>query len=152
MSVLHCLACQHESPPTAKFCSECGGQLNLMLCRQCDAINERAWQHCYNCGVELTGQVAHPPHTLLVPVKSKSAARRMRTSRIVVSLLAFAPMAGLAFYLYTQPDLNGGEVHVGKLPTPSDRRLDAGAAAADASTAKTRASVVPVSTSQQRVQ
>jgi double zinc ribbon protein len=172
MSVLQCLACQHESPATAKFCSECGGQLNLKLCKQCEAINERAWQRCYNCGAEFAAQpiashlraaepapldvrVAHPPFSSLVPVTRKpSAAHSMRRSRTLVCALAFATMAGLAFYLYRQPNLNPNVMHsvrstpgqpsVGSLPAASVTRVDAGAAAADLSPAKTKAAVVPV--------
>jgi hypothetical protein len=172
MSVLQCLACQHESPATAKFCSECGGQLNLKLCKQCEAINERAWQRCYNCGAEFAAQpiasqlrvaepappdvrVAHPPSSSLVPVTRKpSAARPMRTSRTLVCVLAFATIAGLAFYLYRQPNLNPNVMHsgrstpgqpnVGSLPAASVTRVDAGPAAADLSPAKTTASMVPV--------
>ena len=141
MSVLECLACQHESPATAKFCSECGGQLNLKLCKQCEAINERAWQRCHKCGAEFAAQpTAHP-----------SEARRVRRSRAVVSVLAFGTMTGLGLYLYTEPSLNGDQMRVGRLPAPSATRLDAGAAAVDVSTAKTQASVVPVATSKQRV-
>jgi hypothetical protein len=153
MSVVQCLACQHESPATAKFCSDCGGQLNLTLCQQCEAINERAWQRCYDCGAELITQLGvYPPFSSLVPVTSKpSAARRMRTWRTLVSVLAFATIAGLAVYVYTQPNLNGDQMRVGGLPAPSATRVEAAAAPVDVSTAKTQASVVPVTTSKQRV-
>ena len=125
MSVVQCLACQHESPATAKFCSECGGQLNLKLCKQCDAINERAWQRCHNCGAEFAGAAVAQP-------------RSLRRLRALISVLAFGAIAGLAFYLYTEPNLNSSEVQVGRLPP-----------AVGISAAK--ASAVPVSTSQQRV-
>lgn len=82
MSALQCcLACQHESPATAKFCSECGGQLNL------------------NFG------------TQFAVTRKPSEARPMRTSRTLVGVVALAMMAGLAFYLYRQPSLNPNVMH-----------------------------------------
>jgi len=50
MLVSQCLFCDHDNPPGAKFCNECGSPLHLRPCWQCNAINDVASESCYKCG------------------------------------------------------------------------------------------------------
>jgi ribosomal protein L40E len=51
-----CRFCGHVNPDGAKYCNECGSQLNLKPCRLCDAINDVAAEHCHKCGAALPEQ------------------------------------------------------------------------------------------------
>lgn len=53
-----CRFCGHVNPDGAKYCNECGSQLNLKPCRLCDAINDVAAEHCHKCGAALPEQSA----------------------------------------------------------------------------------------------
>lgn len=59
-----CRFCGHINPDGAKYCNECGTQLNLRPCRLCDAINDVAADHCHKCGAALPEQ----PAPALAPV------------------------------------------------------------------------------------
>ena len=51
-----CRFCGHANPDGAKYCNECGSQLNLRPCRLCDAINDVAADYCHKCGAALPAQ------------------------------------------------------------------------------------------------
>ena len=44
-----CRRCQHENPPTAKFCLECGTRLAL-ICSNCATELPAEAKYCFNCG------------------------------------------------------------------------------------------------------
>jgi ribosomal protein L40E len=64
-----CRFCGHINPDGAKYCNECGTQLNLRPCRLCDAINDVAADHCHKCGAALPEQ----PAPALAPVAAAAA-------------------------------------------------------------------------------
>jgi ribosomal protein L40E len=64
-----CRFCGHVNPDGAKYCNECGTQLNLRPCRLCDAINDVAADHCHKCGAALPEQ----PAPALAPVAAAAA-------------------------------------------------------------------------------
>ena len=53
MSLFHCRFCDHDNPPDARFCNECGSPLYLKPCPQCEAVNDSASPQCYQCGAAL---------------------------------------------------------------------------------------------------
>jgi ribosomal protein L40E len=178
MFALQCLSCEHNNPVGAKFCAECGSQLNLKLCKHCEAINERTWQRCHSCGTEFLAQsmadqpggaepagapdlrMANVPSPSPVPSpRKRSAAARVRTSRTLVPTLLLAAIAGLAYYLYHQPSagpsaiglvrIAPGQANPGGTPAPSVAVTTAGKGAANASGTVATTSALPVSSSQQ---
>ena len=58
MSLFHCRFCDHDNPPDARFCNECGSPLYLKPCPQCEAVNESTATQCYQCGAALPKQDA----------------------------------------------------------------------------------------------
>jgi len=64
-----CRFCGHVNPDGARYCNECGSQLNLKPCRLCDAINDVAAEHCHKCGAALPEQSA----PALAPVAAAAA-------------------------------------------------------------------------------
>jgi class 3 adenylate cyclase len=50
---MRCPSCQHENPPSQKFCGECGGRL-LLVCRACGHANQGEHKFCGECGASLT--------------------------------------------------------------------------------------------------
>jgi ribosomal protein L40E len=109
---LQCLFCNHDNPVEAKYCMECGSQMNLKLCKQCEAINGRTAPSCHNCrGAFPPERVAKRPETGYpitegVPSSTRSphtrsgdAARPWRMFSLV-SILIFA---GITYLLYRQP-------------------------------------------------
>jgi ribosomal protein L40E len=52
-----CLFCDHENPPDARFCNDCGSPVDMQACNACGAINKRTSSHCYKCGGALTSTV-----------------------------------------------------------------------------------------------
>ena len=46
---MQCVGCQHENPPPAKFCLECGGRLAL-TCSKCRAELPGSAKFCSSCG------------------------------------------------------------------------------------------------------
>ena len=119
MHALTCPDCQHEVPAAAKFCSECGSQLNLKLCPHCEAVNERHWQSCHACGEDLLAQPSAEPlpsAPSFAPVQASSseasfspppaAPRRARflTARTMAFVWLATVIAGAAtIYLYRPP-------------------------------------------------
>jgi class 3 adenylate cyclase len=51
---MNCSACQHDNPPAAKFCLECGGRLNL-TCPSCGVPLPAKAKFCLECGAALVG-------------------------------------------------------------------------------------------------
>lgn len=106
---LQCLFCDHDNPVAAKYCMECGSQLNLKLCMQCEAINDRTAQRCHNCGIAFPARPATEksrtaePATEAVPLSGRSgkASRTWRTLSLISALM----LAGIAYFLYRQPGL-----------------------------------------------
>jgi len=69
-----CRFCGHVKRDGARYCNECGSQLNLKPCRLCDAINDVAAEHCHKCGAALPGQSA--PVTAAAAFSGAFAPRR----------------------------------------------------------------------------
>jgi len=45
-----CRFCRHSNPDGAKFCNECGAQVSLKPCPECEAVNAVAAPQCHQCG------------------------------------------------------------------------------------------------------
>lgn len=50
-----CRFCEHENPANSNFCSQCGGQLNLLACPRCGAVSDITAESCYQCHGPLSG-------------------------------------------------------------------------------------------------
>ncbi len=50
---MKCPRCQHETPPDAEFCPECGAKL-VVPCAQCGTPNGPGHKFCKKCGQPLT--------------------------------------------------------------------------------------------------
>jgi hypothetical protein len=174
MPALQCLTCEHDNPVEAKFCSECGWQLNLRLCKQCEAINERSWQRCHSCATELgvdsfipkaAAAMPEAPHIRMAPLPSEppprkhSLATHIPSPRLLVSALLLAALATFGYSLYRQPGANPhaieasrnapGGANVGNATVVSVVPAAASVEAVDASVIKPAASVSPVRKSRQ---
>ncbi|MBI2750163.1 MAG: AAA family ATPase [Burkholderiales bacterium] len=57
---MQCSRCQHENPPQAKFCPECGARLAL-ACFKCRAELPAAAKFCLECGHPVAAQSANQP-------------------------------------------------------------------------------------------
>jgi class 3 adenylate cyclase/tetratricopeptide (TPR) repeat protein len=57
---MQCGQCQHANPPGARFCSQCGGRLELR-CGACGHANAPGSRFCNECGEPLTATAAAPP-------------------------------------------------------------------------------------------
>jgi Double zinc ribbon len=44
-----CHFCGHDNPGGSRFCNYCGSPLHLKACPQCEAVNDRAADHCSQC-------------------------------------------------------------------------------------------------------
>jgi class 3 adenylate cyclase len=56
---MNCPSCQHENPPAAKFCLECGGRLALS-CAKCGVQLPPGAKFCLECGASLDTRVLSP--------------------------------------------------------------------------------------------
>ena len=90
MTLARCRYCEHENPADAKFCSSCGGALNLAphlaSCPRCGTVNPITAKVCCWCSDQLPGRKALP-HT---------------RSRVVVGAGVLAAVAVLGYYTYRQ--------------------------------------------------
>ena len=50
---MRCLTCQHENPPGAQFCLECGARFTL-ACAQCGVQLPPDAKFCLECGASLS--------------------------------------------------------------------------------------------------
>jgi class 3 adenylate cyclase len=57
---MKCPRCQHENPPQAKFCLECGARVAL-TCTQCRSELPAGAKFCLECGAPVASQVAAEP-------------------------------------------------------------------------------------------
>jgi len=53
-----CRICAHENAADAKYCSECGEPLRLVLCPRCGAVNEATKNLCWQCHHQLSRSTA----------------------------------------------------------------------------------------------
>ena len=67
---MHCPACDHENPPSAKFCHECGRALPRR-CPQCKAELAPTMKFCGECGASLSA--APTPSTPPQPLAPTAA-------------------------------------------------------------------------------
>lgn len=113
---LQCLFCNHGNPLEAKYCIECGSQMNLKLCKQCEAINKRTARSCHNCheafpteraakwpatGYPITEGL--PSSTRPPDMRAGDAAWPWRTFPLIAILILV--LAGISYLLYRQPSL-----------------------------------------------
>jgi hypothetical protein len=56
-----CRFCAHANPKGARFCNECGSQIDLMPCARCDAVNRADASVCHECGTVLAIPREPPP-------------------------------------------------------------------------------------------
>ena len=52
---MQCPQCQHENPPSAKFCVDCGTRL-ILACTQCGVQLPPGAKFCLECGTSLGGR------------------------------------------------------------------------------------------------
>ena len=57
---MHCPRCQHENPPPAKFCLECGSRL-APTCAQCGTVLPAGAKFCLECGKPLDSSPGPSP-------------------------------------------------------------------------------------------
>jgi class 3 adenylate cyclase/ribosomal protein L40E len=78
---MQCPQCQHENPPQAKFCLECGTRLAL-TCAQCGTELPAGAKFCFECGQPVSGQAAgQSKFTSPVTYTPKHLADKILTSR-----------------------------------------------------------------------
>ena len=57
---MKCPRCQHENPPQAKFCLECGARVAL-TCTKCRSELPAGAKFCLECGERVASQAAAEP-------------------------------------------------------------------------------------------
>ncbi len=79
---MQCPRCQHETPPDAQFCPECGARLAL-VCAQCGTANAASHKFCKTCGHPLGATAAPPAQKFASPdaYTPKHLAEKILTSR-----------------------------------------------------------------------
>jgi hypothetical protein len=96
-----CRFCDHGNPADANFCSACGGQVNLLPCPRCGAVNDNVATACYHCERPLPGRAKELPDAA-PPAATVSGPVSRPASRAIAGALVLAVMAALAYYAYTQ--------------------------------------------------
>ena len=59
---MHCVSCQHDNLPEARFCGACGKTLSL-VCEACAHANPPTNRFCDACGTSLKGRAAEQPRS-----------------------------------------------------------------------------------------
>jgi class 3 adenylate cyclase len=78
---MKCPRCQHENPPQAKFCLECGARVAL-TCTKCRSELPAAAKFCLECGAPVASQAtAEPRFTSPESYTPKHLAERILTSK-----------------------------------------------------------------------
>ena len=57
---MHCVSCDHDNHPQARFCGACGETLST-ACAACGHANPAANRFCDACGIALKGRAAAQP-------------------------------------------------------------------------------------------
>jgi class 3 adenylate cyclase/tetratricopeptide (TPR) repeat protein len=78
---MKCPRCQHENPPQAKFCLECGARVAL-TCTKCRSDLPRGAKFCLECGAPVASQAtAEPRFTSPESYTPKHLAEKILTSK-----------------------------------------------------------------------
>jgi len=78
---MKCPRCQHENPPQAKFCLECGARVAL-TCTKCRSELPAGAKFCIGCGELVTSQAtAEPRFTSPESYTPKHRAEKTLTSK-----------------------------------------------------------------------
>jgi class 3 adenylate cyclase len=78
---MKCPRCQHENPPQAKFCLECGARVGL-TCTKCRSELPAGAKYCLECGEAVAAQVtAEPRFTSPESYTPKHLAEKILTSK-----------------------------------------------------------------------
>jgi class 3 adenylate cyclase/tetratricopeptide (TPR) repeat protein len=80
--VIHCPSCQHENPPTARFCNSCGAAFEA-TCPSCQHSNPAGSRFCNGCGTSLSAAPTPtgPPFTSPQAYTPKHLAEKILTSK-----------------------------------------------------------------------
>jgi class 3 adenylate cyclase/tetratricopeptide (TPR) repeat protein/ribosomal protein L40E len=100
---MQCLRCQHENPPQAKFCFECGAKLAL-TCSKCGTELPAEAKYCLQCGQPVNAGIASqftspgsytPKHLADKILNSKSAleGERKQVSVLFVDVSGFTSLS-----------------------------------------------------------
>jgi ribosomal protein L40E len=100
---MRCSFCQSDNPPESRFCNACGGQLNLVPCPQCGAVNESHAPACFQCQAGLTSSQTDPdltPASIRAPLDTVrgSADHRFETLEQIASARYDAPVQAQRAY------------------------------------------------------
>ena len=78
---MQCPRCQHENPPQAKFCLECGARVAL-TCTKCRSELPAGAKFCLECGAPVAAQAtAEPRFTSPEYYTPKHLAEKILTSK-----------------------------------------------------------------------
>ncbi|MGH7770979.1 MAG: adenylate/guanylate cyclase domain-containing protein, partial [Candidatus Binatia bacterium] len=77
---MKCPRCQHENPPQAKFCLECGARLAL-ACSKCGTELPAEAKYCLQCGQPVNGGVVPPKFTSPGNYTPKHLAEKILSSK-----------------------------------------------------------------------
>ena len=82
---MHCPRCRHESPPSSRFCTECGARLAL-VCAGCGAELAGGVRFCGQCGLSVEAQRAGQTRFASPEAYTPThLAEKIRTSRTVIA-------------------------------------------------------------------
>ena len=82
---MHCPRCRHESPPSSRFCTECGARIAL-VCAGCGAELAEGVRFCGQCGLSVEAQRAGRTRFASPEAYTPThLAEKIRTSRTVIA-------------------------------------------------------------------
>ena len=112
---MNCPACGRGNREGAKFCDECGGELEL-VCGQCRQVNRTGANFCDGCGARLTEPPTQPALDFKLPrsYTPKYLANKILTTRSAIEgerKLVTVMFADVAGFTAMSEKLDPGEVH-----------------------------------------
>src|SRR5262249_5368654 len=79
-ALMKCPRCQHENPPRAKFCVECGGRL-APVCAKCQTELPAGAKFCLECGEPVAASASASRFATPEAYTPKHLADKILTSR-----------------------------------------------------------------------
>lgn len=108
-----CPQCNFENTVSAKFCIECGCNIQGRNCEKCNAENDSQAKFCRECGINFQDQTDVKKSRLLKPSISRKEARAIiKCTKWTDNIIAKTPLMTLT-YLYGIENYDGTSIEPG---------------------------------------
>jgi len=108
---LNCATCQTKLPEGAKFCSECGSQVESTKCKKCDKHLKPDARFCHSCGEPVKTATAQPLATGQTPKVKQSW---LNSFGSFLFIPVFAGIIVLLFWVNKEPEPLGASNAAGQ--------------------------------------